>query len=146
MSIFIDTNILVYSYDRLNKEKHKISVDLLTKLMEKNEIVVSTQVINEFIVVMTGKVTYPLSLEVVESHVKKFNQVFDIHPIQITDCIKALSIAKRYKFSYWDSLIVATAMNSGCSLLYSEDMQSGQTIEEKLTIMNPFSKKSKPKR
>ena len=121
MSIFIDTNILVYSYDRLNKEKHKISVDLLTKLMEKNEIVVSTQVINEFIVVMTGKVTYPLSLEAVESHVKKFRQVFDIHPIQITDCIKALSIAKRYMFSYWDSLIVSTAMNSGCSLLYSED-------------------------
>jgi predicted nucleic acid-binding protein len=110
--------------------------------MEKSEIVVSTQVINEFIVVMTGKVSYPLSLETVESHVKKFRQVFDIHPIQISDCIKALSIAKRYKFSYWDSLIVAAARNSGCSLLYTEDMQSGQTIEEKLTIINPFFQES----
>jgi predicted nucleic acid-binding protein len=81
-------------------------------------------------------------LETVESHVKKFRQVFDIHPIQISDCIKALSIAKRYKFSYWDSLIVAAARNSGCSLLYTEDMQSGQTIEEKLTIINPFFQES----
>jgi predicted nucleic acid-binding protein len=95
-------------------------------------------------VVMTGKVKYPLSLEAVESHVKKFRQVFNIRPIQITDCIKALSIMKRYKLSYWDSLIVAAAWNSGCSMLYTEDMQSGQTIEEKLTIINPFSQESAP--
>lgn len=81
-------------------KKHKTAVDLLTELVEKSEIVISTQVVNEFIVVMTEKVKFPLSLEAVESHVKKFRQVFNIHPIQITDCIKALSITKRYKLSY----------------------------------------------
>lgn len=139
MSVFIDTNILIYSFDRLDEVKHQIAVDLLTELVEKNEIIVSTQVINEFIVVMTSKVTYPLSLETVELHINKFNQVFNIRPIQMTDCIKALSILKRYGFNYWDSLIVATALKSDCSTLYTEDMQDGQIIEKKLKIANPFS-------
>ena len=52
MSVFIDTNILIYSFDRLDEVKHQIAVDLLTELVEKNEIIVSTQVINEFIVVL----------------------------------------------------------------------------------------------
>lgn len=139
MSVFIDTNILIYSFDRLDEVKHQIAVDLLTELVEKNEIIVSTQVINEFIVVMTSKVTYPLSLETVELHINKFNQVFNIRPIQMTDCTKALSILKRYGFNYWDSLIVAAALKSGCSTLYTEDMQDGQIIEKKLKIANPFS-------
>ena len=139
MSVFIDTNILIYSFDRLDEVKHQIAVDLLTELVEKNEIIVSTQVINEFIVVMTSKVTYPLSLETVELHINKFSQVFNIRPIQMTDCIKALSILKRYGFNYWDSLIVAAALKSGCSTLYTEDMQDGQIIEKKLKIANPFS-------
>ena len=139
MSVFIDTNILIYSFDRLDEVKHQVAVDLLTELVEKNEIIVSTQVINEFIVVMTSKVTYPLSLETVELHINKFNQVFNIRPIQMTDCTKALSILKRYGFNYWDSLIVATALKSGCSTLYTEDMQDGQIIEKKLKITNPFS-------
>lgn len=139
MNVFIDTNILIYSFDRLDEVKHQIAVDLLTELVEKNEIIVSTQVINEFIVVMTSKVTYPLSPETVELHINKFNQVFNVRPIQMTDCIKALSILKRYGFNYWDSLIVATALKSGCSTLYTEDMQDGQIIEKKLKIINPFS-------
>lgn len=139
MSVFIDTNILIYSFDRLDEVKHQIAVDLLTELVEKNEIIVSTQVINEFIVVMTSKVTYPLSLETVELHINKFSQVFNIRPIQMTDCTKALSILKRYGFNYWDSLIVAAALKSGCSTLYTEDMQDGQIIEKKLKIINPFS-------
>lgn len=139
MSVFIDTNILIYSFDRLDEVKHQVAVDLLTELVEKNEIIVSTQVINEFIVVMTSKVTYPLSLEKVELHINKFSQVFNIRPIQMTDCTKALSILKRYGFNYWDSLIVAAALKSGCSILYTEDMQDGQIIEKKLKITNPFS-------
>ena len=139
MSVFIDTNIMIYSFDRLDEVKHQVAVDLLTELVEKNEIIVSTQVINEFIVVMTSKVTYPLSLEKVELHINKFSQVFNIRPIQMTDCIKALSILKRYGFNYWDSLIVAAALKSGCSILYTEDMQDGQIIEKKLKITNHFS-------
>jgi predicted nucleic acid-binding protein len=139
LSVFIDTNILIYSFDRLDEVKHQIAVDLLTELVEKNEIIVSTQVINEFIVVMTSKVTYPLSLKTVELHINKFSQVFNIRPIQMTDCTKALLILKRYGFNYWDSLIVAAALKSGCSTLYTEDVQDGQIIEKKLKIVNPFS-------
>jgi predicted nucleic acid-binding protein len=52
--------------------------------------------------------------------------------------IKAIEIRGRYGFSYWDSLIVATALLSGCSILYSEDMQHDQVIESMLKIINPF--------
>ena len=71
MSVFVDTNILIYSFDRLDKRKHEAAVDLLTEIVEKNEIIVSAQVINEFIVVMISKVTHPLSLEKVESYINK---------------------------------------------------------------------------
>jgi len=139
LSVFVDTNILIYSFDRLDKRKHEAAVDLLTEIVEKNEIIVSAQVINEFIVVMISKVTHPLSLEKVESYINKFRQVFNVCPIEMADCIKALSILKRYRFNYWDSLIVAAALKSGCSTLYTEDMQDGQIIEKKLKIINPFS-------
>jgi predicted nucleic acid-binding protein len=138
VTVFLDTNILVYSYDRLSGEKHEAAVNLIGKLVKADTVIVSTQVINEFIVVMTGKVKHPVSLETAESHVKKFEKVFDVRPIQMVDCIKAISIARRYGFSYWDSLIIAAALNSGCAKLYSEDLQHGQVVAQKVLLQNPF--------
>lgn len=86
----MDTNVLVYSYDRLSGEKHEAAVSLIAGLLKSSEIVVSTQIINEFIVVMTQKVKHPLGLETVESHVKRFEQVFDVRPVQMVDCLKAI--------------------------------------------------------
>lgn len=140
VSIFLDTNILIYSYDRVNQEKHKISVDLISQLIlkEGEDIVISAQVINEFIVIITGKVKYPLSIDEVERILKRFKGNFKIKTLKLLDCEKAISIFKKYKFSYWDSLIVASAIHANCSTLYTEDMQSGQIVEDRLKIINPF--------
>lgn len=56
----------------------------------------------------------------------------------ITTQIKALRLKNKYNFQYYDALIVATALENGCTILYSEDMQHNQTIENTLTIVNPF--------
>ncbi len=139
VSIFLDTNILIYSYDRVNQEKHKISVDLISQLIlkEGEDIVISSQVVNEFIVVITGKVKYPLSIDEVERILKRLQENFKIKTLKL-DCEKAISIFKKYKFSYWDSLIVASAIHANCSTLYTEDIQDEQIVEGKLRVVNPF--------
>lgn len=57
---------------------------------------------------------------------------------------RCLALKKRYGYSYWDSLILASALESECSVVYSEDMQDGQSIEQTLTIKNPFGNNEKP--
>ena len=68
----------------------------------------------------------------------KFLNRFEMTLISAKTIEKALNIFVVYKFSYWDSLIVASALESGCSILYTEDMQDGQVIEGRLKIVNPF--------
>ena len=63
--------------------------------------------------------------------------VYDIYPITIEDSLKASEVRSRFYISYWDSLIVASALNNSCNILYSEDMQHNQIIEG-LKIINPF--------
>ncbi len=138
MKIFFDTNILIYSYDNSDEAKHKIAFDLVSNLLSKEDIAISTQVINEFIVVMTNKVKHPLSIDEVEKIVARFKENFVIREAVIEDINKAISIYKKHKFSYWDSLIVATAINTKSEILYSEDLQDGQVIENRLKIVNPF--------
>jgi predicted nucleic acid-binding protein len=62
----------------------------------------------------------------------------NIQPICFDTVKKCLSLKKKYFYSYWDSLILASSLESGCTVVYSEDMQHGQVIEQTLTIMNPF--------
>jgi len=61
-----------------------------------------------------------------------------IEPISLVTLNDALAIAERYNFSHYDSLIVVAALQADCTILYSEDMQHGQLIEGRITIVNPF--------
>lgn len=63
---------------------------------------------------------------------------FEIVNFSLTTQIKALKIKEKYKLQYYDSLILATALENGCTLLYSEDMQHEQIIENQIKIVNPF--------
>jgi predicted nucleic acid-binding protein len=140
LNIFLDTNILIYAYDKVNQEKHKMAVDLISNLSLKSSdnIVISTQVINEFIVVMTGKVKYPLSVDEVKLILRRFEENFEIRTVKLVDCKNALFILEKYKFSFWDSLIISSAINTNCTVLYTEDLKDKQIIEDKLTVVNPF--------
>jgi predicted nucleic acid-binding protein len=65
-------------------------------------------------------------------------QNFVISDLNIHTLDQTLKIAEAYKFSFWDSMMVAAALNNHCSVLYSEDLHHKQLIEERLTIINPF--------
>ena len=74
---------------------------------------------------------------------EKLYQIIDVVlvvPLTLDIVMKSWSIKTKYKFSYWDSLIIASALENNCSILYTEDMQDGQVIEESSKIVNPFSK------
>ena len=73
-------------------------------------------------------------------NIEKTAQTFFVSEIKVSTLIEAVSINQQYGFSFYDSLIVTTALEQGCKTLYSEDLHHGQTIKRKLKIVNPFVK------
>jgi len=134
--IFLDTNIIVYSFDKAAADKNKKAKELLDLLYEKPQCLISTQVIQEFCNVAFRKMEPALS----EVEVREFISTFPANQIEIIDIDtinRALIIKKQYRLSFWDSLVVATALIAGCNTLYSEDMKNNIVIDG-LTIKNPF--------
>ena len=144
MKIFFDTNILVYSYDNSDELKHINAFNLISNSIFKESIVISSQVVNEFIVIMTTKVKHPITIDEAAKFITKFKINFEIRETQMEDIEKTILLHKNHKFSYWDSLIIATAINVGAEILYSEDLQHGRIINN-LKIINPFQKESHQK-
>lgn len=128
---FVDTNILIYAVaDDLRKRA--IAEDLL--LQER--IVISPQVISEFVVATIRKRILEPGKTVEYAH--KFLSVFHLTAMTAETITDALKIMTTYHFSYWGSLILAAALESACTIVYSEDLQDGQQIENQVTIVNPF--------
>ena len=132
---FFDTNVLVYLFDETDDAKR-----------ERAELLIQQALANE-----TGCISYQVVQETVNVITRKFNaasekvrQLLDgvlvplwqINPTQ-TLYRHGLDLQTRYRFSFYDSLIIAAALEAGCTCLYSEDMQDGQQIQG-LTIQNPF--------
>lgn len=130
---FFDTNVLVYLYSDDEPTKQQ---QALTQVENAENRWVSTQVINELSNTLRKK--FKLDYADIEKVIAEIKLGFQIYPVQIETIERALKIAQSYRYSYYDSLIIATALELSCSVLYSEDMQDGQVIEKKLTISNSF--------
>ncbi len=129
--IFLDTNVLIYALDGGSIKGAKA----LQVLENAPNLVISTQVIGEFITATTRKRLLPF--EDAASWARDFMNILQTAVIDV-NCIEvAVRIKQKYGYAYYDSLIVATALQTGCTHLYSEDMHHGQTIDA-LTIINPF--------
>ncbi len=131
--IFIDSNIILYSYSKTELDKNKIANALIFSF---DEILVSTQVINEVTNILFKK--FQLDSVDIENVLLEIDNNFKIVNFSLTTQIKAIKIKKKYKLQYYDSLILATALENNCTVLYSEDMQHRQIIEDQLKIINPF--------
>lgn len=134
--IFLDTNILFYLYSRSEPRKRTIALDILAS---HDVLSISTQVINEFINVMLRKEKTPwstLSLTLEKELLAHF-QVIIVGPIIINNALSALAT---HNYSYYDSLMIAAALESKAHTLYSEDMHHEHTISGTLKIINPFAK------
>lgn len=133
--IFIDTNLWVYLYaNDSDKGKLHIIKNLVDKRFE--DIVISTQVLGEFFHVLIRKGLK--RKEEARQMVLDLMTNFTLIEVLQTSVIRAVDISIRDGYSYWDSLIVSSALDSNCSKLFSEDMHDGQIIEGRLKIANPF--------
>lgn len=104
--------------------------------LEGFDCTVSTQVLNEFCNVALKKLR--MDVKQVRQILRAIDSTCEIAPVDIETVEKALELKERYGFSFYDSLIVSYALESGCSYLFSEDMSDGQVIEENLKIVNIF--------
>ena len=130
--IFFDTNILVYAHSDLDKTKQEAAAQYI---QSDQEIIISTQVVQEFVNVFISKLK--VDIETVELLCAELEANFQVYTNDFHTIKRAMSIKKRHGFSIWDSLIIAAALESGCSILLSEDLQHLQKIEG-LTVKNPF--------
>jgi predicted nucleic acid-binding protein len=133
---FLDSNILVYSVDqsRAEKDKHTRAVDLLS--VQPEDLVVSTQVLQEFYVVTTRKLKTRLSEERAAAAVRGISKL-EVVSVDTSLVLAAIDTSRTVRLSLWDALIIEAASRAGCDRVLSEDLSAGQVIRG-VRIENPF--------
>lgn len=127
---FFDTNVLLYL---LSSDAAK--ADWVEETLAAGA-AISVQVLNEFTSVALRK--FGMKVAEIRETLEPITAICQVAPLTIKIHQRGLQIAERYRFSFYDALIVAAALDSGCTMLYTEDMQDGQVIDNTLTIKNPF--------
>ena len=133
---FVDTNVLVYAYDRGAGPKHERALSLVEELWKEGNGVLSTQVLQEFYVNVRRKAKKPVSIEQARALIADY---LSWDPI-VNDgamMLEAIDVEQRYQLSFWDSLILVAAQKGGASVLFSEDFNQGQKFGS-VVIQNPF--------
>lgn len=133
--VFLDSNIILYSYSKTELDKNRVANALIFSF---DEILISTQVINEVVNILYKK--FKLSSSNIENVILELEDNFKIVNFSLYTQKNAIKIKEKYKLQYYDSLILATAIEHDCTILYSEDMQDKQIVENQLKIINPFVK------
>ena len=133
---FVDTNILVYRQDSTEVEKQAKAEEWLRQLWSNKSGRISTQVLNEYYVTVTQKLKPGLSRESARNDIKALSVW---NPLVMSTALieSAWEIQDRYKYSWWDTLILSSALLLECDYLITEDMQHEQKIGN-LTIIDPF--------
>jgi predicted nucleic acid-binding protein len=134
--VFLDTNILVYQFDRSDPSKQQRAEELVGQSILDETGVVSSQVVQEFMNVALRKFKTPLSSEDLES-VMAILKPLCTHVPNFDFYERALKLYKSNSTSFYDALILQAAIDLNCSVLYSEDLQDGRQFG-KLIIRNPF--------
>jgi len=133
---FVDTNVLIYAHDLSAAAKHIRARDLLQELWESGDGCLSIQVLQEFYVNVTRKVAKPLTPEIAAQIVADLS-VWRVHRPGVQDVLDAVRLQGRYRISFWDAMIVSSAIQLGCQTLWSEDLNPGQ-VYQGVTVRSPF--------
>lgn len=134
---FMDSNVFVYLFDETDGHKRDIAVRLVESGLHSGSASISFQVVQETLNVVTRKLASPMSVEGAKSFLEEtLRPLWRVSP-SLALYNRALDVQARYRFGFYDSLVVAAALEAGCTRLYTEDLQDGQRIEG-LTIENPF--------
>jgi predicted nucleic acid-binding protein len=131
---FVDTNILIYAFDRTAGKKRETAVALLARLWSDRIGCLSLQVLQEFYVTATKK----LKMAPAEAYaqIDRFGK-WTVHRPEVEDVLVAIQLHREKKVSFWDAMILRSAMSSGCDLVWSEDLSDGQRWDG-VTVRNPF--------
>jgi predicted nucleic acid-binding protein len=132
--VFVDTNLWIYFFAKNPTKKGEQIVEMITN--QFSIVITSTQVLGELYNVLIRKKIY--SRSDAQAIVLGLTNTFPVLTIDTPKVLQALAINDHYGYSYWDSLIIATALGADCSILYSEDMQHQQSINNRLRIINPY--------
>jgi predicted nucleic acid-binding protein len=133
--VFIDTNVWVYLYAKTPIDKYQKAYDIIEQEFEN--ILLSSQVLGELYNVLTRKKI--ASTKDAQRIVVELVDAFPVAAVSADLVLKAVQLQLAHQYSYWDSLIITTAILNRCSRLYSEDLHAGQEFEGVTTIVSPFS-------
>ncbi|AFY44538.1 PIN domain-containing protein [Nostoc sp. PCC 7107] len=134
---FVDSNIWLYRFILNSSEPSAVQKQqIATTVTSQENLLVSTQVINEVCANLIRKAGFDNSQ--IQNLIEDFSEGCEILPVSLETLQYAVKLRSHYLFSFWDSLIVASAVLGQASILYSEDMQNGLMIENFLEIVNPF--------
>lgn len=134
---FLDTNILVYSFDSTNSHKQSIARGLISTALSSAQGAISSQVVQEFLNVSQRKFAVPLSLAESRQYLNTVLLPLCQHYPSIGFYERALLLREETGYSFYDSLIVSAAIETECKVLVTEDMQHGRIVQG-VTILNPF--------
>lgn len=136
--IVADTNVWIYAHlqNESDPRCHKAA-----ELVRTLPLIISNQVVNEYYSVMLKN---KASDEFIQANIKTMLWHCDVFCLSLDTLATAFEVRERYRFSWWDSLIVASALETQCGVLYTEDLQHGQNIENSLHIINPFIEEARP--
>ena len=134
--VFFDTNILIYFVDEKDPRKQMIAKELIEAAVQNQNGMLSTQSLQEFYNATIKKLKCPK--EKAKELVNMFSELFPVKQVSIPIILNAIDISIKDGFSFWDSMILSAANDTGCVIVYSEDMNNGQIVEG-AKIINPFS-------
>lgn len=137
-NFFLDTNVLIYTFDEGNPEKRDRARTLVAEALAESRGAISYQVVQEFLNGALRKFSKPLTATDAERYLTVVLEPLCTVFASVELFHQAVEISGRWKCSFYDSLIIASALQAGCTTLYSEDLQHGQKIGP-LRIVNPFS-------
>lgn len=130
---FLDSNIWIYALAN-NQDINKRNI--ACRLVDAEGVIISTQVINEVCLNLIKKSSF--TEQQITQLIEAFYKGSHVISFNLDILVNSSNLRSRYKFSFWDSLIVACALAAGASILYSEDMQDGLVVDSQLQIVNPF--------
>ncbi|MEW6410736.1 MAG: PIN domain-containing protein [Nitrospirota bacterium] len=134
--VFLDTNIIIYAYDVSAGKKHEIAKKIVMDLWDSRLGVISTQVLQEFFVTITKKIPKPIEIKLAKEIMRDLLK-WDVVVNDGGSILEATGIHALHKYPFWDSQIIQSAIRGGASLLLSEDLSDGQTVDG-VEIKNPF--------
>lgn len=134
--VFLDTNIIVYAYDRDAGRKHEIARDLLIDLWNNEGGVLSAQILQEFYVTVTKKIASPLPPESAREIIEDF-LTWDVVANDGEAVLEAIDLQTSEKIFFWDALVVAAAKKGAADILLSEDLSDGRKFGD-IAVRNPF--------